>query len=88
MNRLFGTRFDVSAERCTDGIWMSLSKVVHEGKHKTFVVLDCESLLSTRRNYMEEEKLCLVLTAVSDYFILNTDISFDRNIPWLFDRML
>ena len=24
MNRLFGTRFNVSATRCTDGIWMSL----------------------------------------------------------------
>ena len=25
MNRFFGTRFSVSANRCTDGIWMSLS---------------------------------------------------------------
>jgi hypothetical protein len=27
MNRFFGTRFDVSASRCTDGIWMSISKI-------------------------------------------------------------
>jgi len=41
LNRLFRTRFDVSAARCTEGIWLSLSFI--EGQ--TFVVLDCEGLL-------------------------------------------
>jgi hypothetical protein len=27
MNRFFGTRFNVSQARCTDGIWMSMSRV-------------------------------------------------------------
>ena len=52
MNRLFGTRFDVSASRCTDGIWMSISKIKCSADEsiKTFIVLDCEGLFSTRRN--------------------------------------
>jgi len=27
MNRFFGTRFNVAATRCTDGIWMAIVKV-------------------------------------------------------------
>jgi hypothetical protein len=47
MNRLFGTRFDVSAARCTDGIWISLSKIkTKNNETKNFLVLDCEGLFS------------------------------------------
>ena len=57
MNRLFGTRFNVAASRCTDGIWMSIveidSKENGSGNDldtKIFVVLDCEGLFSIRRS--------------------------------------
>ncbi len=71
MNRLFGTRFNVATARCTDGIWMSVVKTNNKDKDQIFVVLDCEGLFSARRNDMEEMKLCLALSAVSDLMILN-----------------
>jgi len=30
MNRFFGTRFNVAATRCTDGVWMSVVNI-HRG---------------------------------------------------------
>ena len=45
LNRLTGSRFDVAAHRCTDGIWMSLAKV----RDSFFIVLDCEGLFSLKR---------------------------------------
>jgi len=53
MNRFFGTRFNVAATRCTDGIWMSLVEIIDENDPlgtKLFLVLDCEGLFSARRN--------------------------------------
>jgi hypothetical protein len=83
MNQIFGTRFNVSALRCTDGIWMSMAKI--DGS--CFVVLDCEGLLSTERSEQEEIKMCLALAAVCDMLIFNTDISgINRNIADLFDK--
>jgi hypothetical protein len=83
MNQIFGTRFNVSALRCTDGIWMSMAKI--DGQ--SFVVLDCEGLLSTDRSEQEEIKMCLALAAVCDLMIFNTDISgINRNIVDLFDK--
>jgi hypothetical protein len=43
----------------------------NDDKSKMFIVLDCEGLFSARRNDLEEMKLCLVLSAVSDIMILN-----------------
>lgn len=82
LNRLFGTRFDVSAARCTEGIWLSLSYI--EGQ--IFVVLDCEGLFSSERRPIEETKMCLFLAAISDVTILNSDISFNRYILRVFDQ--
>lgn len=82
MNRLTGSRFNVASTRCTDGIWMSLAYI----NDQLFVVLDCEGLFSTRRNDMEEAKLCLALSAVCDMFILNQDLSFNRYLDKLFSN--
>jgi hypothetical protein len=72
MNRLFGTRFNVAATRCTDGIWMSVVEVFKdEESSDIFMLLDCEGLFSARRNEQEEMKLCLALSAISDIMILN-----------------
>ena len=82
MNRLFGTRFDVAAHRCTDGIWMSVSHI----NDKSFIILDCEGLFSADRSTQDEVKLCLLLTAISDVLILNSDLSSNRNIQGLFEE--
>jgi len=50
---MFGTRFGVSAARCTDGVWFGFSKI----NDKNVIVLDCEGLFSTRRTTEEEIKL-------------------------------
>lgn len=86
MNRFFGTRFNVAATRCTDGIWMSIVEIYNEDKSQIFVILDCEGLFSARRNEAEEMKLCLALSAVSDIMILNQDLSFNRYLNTLFNN--
>ncbi|EAR91748.2 hypothetical protein TTHERM_00807920 (macronuclear) [Tetrahymena thermophila SB210] len=70
LNRMFGTRFGVSASRCTDGIWMGLSKV----DDKLILVLDCEGLFSIRRTDDEEVKLLQQITSISDITIVFCDI--------------
>ena len=52
LNRFFGTRFNVAATRCTDGIWMSVVEIYDPVKEKSnvFLVCDCEGLFSARRN--------------------------------------
>ena len=80
LNRLCGSRFNVASSRCTDGIWISLAFI----DDQLFVVLDCEGLFSTKRNEIEEVKLCLALSAVCDVFILNQDLSFNRYLNNLF----
>lgn len=50
---MFGTRFGVSAARCTDGIWIGLSKF----DDRYILVMDCEGLFSVRRTEDEEIKL-------------------------------
>lgn len=87
LNRMFGTRFNVAATRCTDGIWMSTSVIEHQGKQVLLVVLDCEGLFSIARSAAEETKLCLTLSAISDIFIVNQDLSYSRNINTLLNNL-
>ncbi|CAF1018029.1 unnamed protein product [Adineta ricciae] len=82
LNRVTGTRFNVASTRCTDGIWLSVAFLHNE----VVVVLDCEGLFSTRRNDIEEMKLCLTLAAVTDVFLLNQDLSFNRHLNQLFSN--
>jgi len=82
LNRLFGTRFDVAAHRCTDGIWLSVSRL----QNQTFLILDCEGLFSVERSVQEEIKLCLLLAAIADVTILNQDLTFNRNLSFLFEK--
>jgi len=82
LNRIFGTRFDVAAHRCTDGIWLSLSRI----QGQIFLVLDCEGLFSVERSVQEEIKLCLLLAAIADITILNQDLTFNRNLSFLFEK--
>ncbi|KAL4484496.1 hypothetical protein ABPG74_019673 [Tetrahymena malaccensis] len=84
LNRLFGTRFGVSASRCTDGIWIGLSKV----KDKLILVLDCEGLFSIRRSDDEEVKLLLQITSISDITMIFCDIEgFNQPLLSLFKKL-
>ena len=72
----------MASTRCTDGIWLSVA-FLHG---QPVVVLDCEGLFSTRRNDLEEVKLCLTLAAVTDILLLNQDLSFNRYLTQLFSN--
>lgn len=84
MNRLFGTRFDVSARRCTEGIWIGLGMI--ETTH--VLVLDCEGLFSSERTASEEMMMCIFLTALSDELIVNSDLSSSKHLIELFDSII
>lgn len=89
LNRLFGTRFNVAAERCTDGIWMSVGFYKPQGAQSTrlIVVMDCEGLFSVARSASEEMKMCLALASVTDAFIANQDLSFNRNLSAMIESL-
>lgn len=74
MNRLFGTRFTVSSARCTIGIWLSLV----ETSDVNYLLMDCEGLFAVQRDLKEEEKLIRVLTSISDYTLLNQNMSMSN----------
>ena len=82
LNRLTGSRFDVAAEKCTDGIWMAVAKI----DDKDIIIFDCEGLFTIERSTQEEVKLCLFLTSLSDILILNGDLSSAKNVKELFDE--
>jgi len=82
LNRLAGTRFDVAAERCTEGIWMGIGNI----QDTPLIVFDCEGLFTVERSTQEEIKLCLFITSLSDLIILNSDLSSGKHIKGLFDE--
>ena len=87
LNRLAGTRFDVAAQRCTDGIWMSIGHIRQESDLLLpVIVFDCEGLFTVERSTQEEIKLCLFLSSLSDILILNSDLSSGKHILNLFDQ--
>ncbi|CAG9335282.1 unnamed protein product [Blepharisma stoltei] len=83
INRIFGTRFDVAAHRCTDGIWLSLATL----GGNLFLIIDSEGFFSAERTVQEEIKLFLFLSAIADVTILNQDLEFDKNLECLFDKL-
>ena len=72
LNKIFGTRFNVDSNRCTDGLWMSLSILEEKNNKKVlYILLDCEGLFSVRRSLEEELRIVLVAVSMSDFVILN-----------------
>ena len=51
-------------------------------------MLDCEGLFSMKRTIQEEMKMCLLLAAISDVVILNQDLTFNRNLTYLFEKFV
>jgi len=83
LNHLFGTHFDVSGDRCTDGVWLSV-QVVDE---VMWVILDFEGLGSPERRPLDDVKLCVFNAAISDCTIFRIDHAVDRELLRTFERM-
>ena len=80
LNKLFGTRFNVDVNRCTDGLWLGISFIKTKERNCCFVLIDCEGLFNIRRSLDEEIKLVLASSSISDMSIYNTTSnSDDRN---------
>uniref|UniRef100_A0A7S4GLK9 VWFA domain-containing protein n=1 Tax=Oxyrrhis marina TaxID=2969 RepID=A0A7S4GLK9_OXYMA len=83
LNHFLGTAFDVSGDRCTDGVWLSVKQV----GDRTYVALDFEGLGTSERRPQEDMLLSLLNAAVSRMTIFRTDMSWDDFTLSLFRRM-
>ncbi|PKY22475.1 hypothetical protein RhiirB3_503321, partial [Rhizophagus irregularis] len=82
LNHLVGTTFDVSAMRCTEGVWMSLVNT----KKYIYVALDFEGLKSLERTPQEDLFLTLFNTVVSDLILFKNQFAVNRDMSTMFQR--
>ena len=82
LNHLFGTKFDISGGRCTDGGWLSV-RVVDD---IMYIICDFEGLGSFERSPQEDMLLATFNAAVSNCTIFKCDNRFDRTMEDMFSR--
>ena len=74
LNKLFNTNFQMSAGRCTKGLYASFKKTTLNGKDHFLLILDTEGLLSIEKSNEEYDKqLTLFSMACSHIFIINVN---------------
>eukprot|EP00899_Mesostigma_viride_P011986 jgi/Mesvir1/20789/Mv07899-RA.2 len=82
LNHLFGTSFQISGARCTDGCWMGLCQV----GAVLYVILDFEGLGSFERTEQEDMLLSVFNAAISNCTLFKTEFRLDRDLERLFAR--
>eukprot|EP00245_Coleochaete_scutata_P003080 TRINITY_DN14392_c0_g2_i2.p1 TRINITY_DN14392_c0_g2~~TRINITY_DN14392_c0_g2_i2.p1 ORF type:complete len:1993 (-),score=357.53 TRINITY_DN14392_c0_g2_i2:188-6166(-) len=82
LNHLFGTSFEVSGGRCTDGCWMAVR--VYE--NRLYVVLDFEGVGSVERTDQEDMLLSLFNASLSGCTLFRTENRVDRTMEEMFSR--
>ena len=82
LNHLFGTKFDISGGRCTDGGWLS-ARVVDD---VMYIICDFEGLGSFERSPQEDMLLATFNAAVSNCTIFKCDNRFDRTVEEMFKK--
>eukprot|EP01084_Bolivina_argentea_P129404 228556_1 len=80
LNHLFGTKFDISGGRCTDGSWLSV-KIVED---ILYVLCDFEGLGSFERSPQEDTLLATFNSAISSCTLFKCDNRFDRAVEQMF----
>jgi hypothetical protein len=80
LNRMFETRFDVSAKRCTEGIWAT--HLLAEGV--LYLIFDCEGLSSTHRSQKEDERLIVAMASFCDALFTTQGLNFKRGFHKMF----
>ncbi|ETO06455.1 hypothetical protein RFI_30937, partial [Reticulomyxa filosa] len=82
LNHLFGTKFDISGGRCTDGTWLSVRIV----KDILYVLLDFEGLGSFERTQQEDVLLSVFNAAMSNCTIFKCENRFDQDVGGMFQK--
>eukprot|EP01083_Nonionella_stella_P110895 324855_1 len=82
LNHLFGTKFDISGGRCTDGAWLS-ARVVND---TLYVICDFEGLGSPERSAQEDMLLATFNAAVSNCTVFKCENHFDRSLEDMFNK--
>ena len=82
LNHLFGTKFDISGGRCTDGCWLAVRLV----EDVLYIICDFEGLGSFERTPQEDMLLATFNAAVSNCTIFKCDARFDRTTGDMFNR--
>ena len=82
LNHLFGSSFNISGARCTDGCWMFL--VIQETC--MWVLLDFEGIGSFERTDQDDLLLSLFNSALSSATLYKTAKNFDRDTESLFSK--
>ena len=80
LNHLFGSSFDISGARCTDGCWMA---VVCK-KECLYILLDFEGLGSFERTDQDDMLLSIFNSALSNVTLFKSEKVFDRATDRLF----
>ena len=81
LNSMFGTTFDTSQGRCTQGLHMSLQPIRQARETRFLVIIDSEGLHGTERNDPEfENKMCLFLMNTCDCLLVNVKSEFGKSI--------
>ncbi|RUS18258.1 hypothetical protein BC937DRAFT_88981 [Endogone sp. FLAS-F59071] len=82
LNHLCGSTFEGSAQRCTEGVWMSLVPT----EKTLYVVMDFEGLRSLERTPQEDLFLMLFNAAVSNLILYKNNFALGRDISSMFHR--
>eukprot|EP00899_Mesostigma_viride_P022218 jgi/Mesvir1/3180/Mv16338-RA.1 len=82
LNHMFGTSFQISGARCTDGCWMGLCQV----GGVLYVILDFEGLGSFERTEQEDMLLAVFNAAISNFTLFKTELRLDRDLEAMFSR--
>ena len=81
LNHLFGSKFDISGMRCTDGAWMTV-RIVDD---ILYVILDFEGLGTFERSPQEDTFLSVFNGAMSNCSIFKCENRFDTDVAAMFE---
>ena len=82
LNHLTGSLFDISGDRCTDGVWLTL----RQGQGCLYVVLDFEGLGSMERTEQEDMFLSVMNAAISGLTVFKTEFRVDQDTRNMLSR--
>ena len=82
LNHLTGSLFDISGDRCTDGVWLT----VRLAKDCLYVVLDFEGLGSLERSEQEDMFLSVMNAAISGLTLFKTEFRVDQDTRNMLSR--